>query len=366
MDAVNQCRPLRTQVKSVLKWQRLMRDLKVRIPTVPKTRWIYIVEVLQVLASVPDLETLLEANPRAVRRQLGCDARELPVEFVQLHQVLNPLYILSKQLEKATTRLPHVIPLVRKCISEWKHINEIYEGPDEVQLFIDYLFGNLLTRLRANAYEEAVTAYVLSLVGKDEIHHGPRSSSDTSSSNISEEKGDCDGPNASTDFVRSSSSSESEELMEDELETVFQVPETATKRRRDLMELHKSHIASLSLTDKLNYDLMYDYLAIAHESLSQHGSHIEDDDGGEDYYLVGLTKWIDTSFEQTISSLKLFETCPDEQLDVCLWHHILHLSRGHAEWTRWKAFSETAIRFVLAGTSEAAVERLLSVQKQIQ
>ena len=370
LASIDQCRPLRGLIKDVTKWQGLMRILRVKIPTIPKTRWIYVVEVLQSLSKVTNLDDLLVANSAIVRRQLGYEAEELPLEFIQLYEVLNPVYILSKQFEKTTTRLTHVIPLVRRCMSEWKRLNESMEPSDQFNLIIDYLVGNLLTRLRANAYEEAVTAYMLSTYGKDEISQDSTGSSAMGSSRDIEVGDNGDRESTNTPDIsasNSSSSSDNEEPVDDEIERVIdELPETATQRRRELMDRHRACISRLSLREKLDYNFMEDCFGIANETLKRYGRDMEDANGGSDYYLVGLTKWVEMPLDQTIASLKLFMTSPDDQLDVCLWHHIFHLSRGHVQWAPWNAFAETALRFVLAGVSEADVERLLSVQKQIQ
>ena len=168
-DSIEQCCELRGAIKRLKKWLKLMKRLKVPIRNIPRTRWVYIVEAIQALSKVPGLDDILAANHRTVYEILNYEAHELPAEFVQLYEVLNPLYILSKELENNRTRLPHVIPLMRRCLSSWETVSRTLENDDCFKVAIDCLVTNLLARVRANAFEEAVTAYVLSIAGKTEV-----------------------------------------------------------------------------------------------------------------------------------------------------------------------------------------------------
>ena len=53
-------------------------------------------------------------------------------------------------------------------------------------------------------------------------------------------------------------------------------------------------------------------------------------------------------------------------LDFLVWNHILHLSKGDRNWSFWGPLAEVAMILVSCAVSEADVEGLLSVQKNIQ
>ena len=58
---------------------------------------------------------------------------------------------------------------MRRCLSSWETVSRTLENDDCFKVAIDCLVTNLLARVRANAFEEAVTAYVLSIAGKTEV-----------------------------------------------------------------------------------------------------------------------------------------------------------------------------------------------------
>ena len=56
------CRALNALVNRVLQWQELLRAIGVSAPSVPKTRWLYIVEVTRFIMSVEELPAALTAT----------------------------------------------------------------------------------------------------------------------------------------------------------------------------------------------------------------------------------------------------------------------------------------------------------------
>ena len=167
--SVRQNNDLRTLVSEVHKWQRLLKSLGINAPTAPKTRWLYIVDLIQVIISIPNLEDLVTANPQVVYDIFRRQVHGFPVAFVELRELLLPLLILSKKLEEWTTRLPDVFPLVSNGIQEWKTQRQ-HMGPGSLFIsMLDTLISNLIVRVRSNAFDEAVAAFVLSVNGKEII-----------------------------------------------------------------------------------------------------------------------------------------------------------------------------------------------------
>ena len=122
----------------------------------------------------------------------------------------------------------------------------------------------------------------------------------------------------------------------------------------------------MSLPEKLNYNFVNDYMEICCDTLVKYGRQVSEEDGADNYYLVALTRWLSTSFEQTLASLTLFVSGAQDELDVCLWDHIHKVSSDHDDWRCWNALASVAVRLMFSGVSEAQVERLLSIQKHIQ
>ena len=170
IHAMRENNELREIVQEILAWQKLLRALKIVAPVVPRTRWLYIVQVIEVILSKPNLEDVMSANPDIVYSVLQTDATEVPVRFVQLHEVLTPLLVLSKKLEDRNTRLPHVIPLVVDCIREWQKLKSVMNDNATFLGILDSLVTNLIARVLSNAFDEAVAAFVLSIDGRQQIN----------------------------------------------------------------------------------------------------------------------------------------------------------------------------------------------------
>lgn len=155
VHAVRQNNDLNALVSEVQTWQRLVKALKINAPTIPKTRWLYVVELIEVIVSYPNLEEIMALNQQTVYAILQDDIREVPVTFVQLHDVLLPSFMLSKKLEKRTTRLPDVILLVSDCINQWKTLCQHIPQDNMFFGIRDSLVSNLIVRVRSNAFDEA-------------------------------------------------------------------------------------------------------------------------------------------------------------------------------------------------------------------
>ena len=169
-QSVNDCHALDSLVRAVIKWQSLCSAIGLRTPSVPQTRWLYIVEVIREIVSVKELPDALAANMDAVFDCLGHEATEAPSEFLLLLDLLDPLYVLSHELERRKTRLSDVIPLIQECLSSFKRVTEALPKDCDVgREIIHCLVSNLIARLRANAYDAIVTSYVLTLKGQAEV-----------------------------------------------------------------------------------------------------------------------------------------------------------------------------------------------------
>lgn len=381
VHAVRQNNDLNALVSEVQTWQRLLKALKINAPTIPKTRWLYVVELIEVIVSYPNLEEIMALNQQTVYAILQNDIREVPVTFVQLHEVLLPLFMLSKKLEKRTTRLSDVIPLVSDCINQWKTLRQHIPQDNMFFGILDSLVSNLIVRVRSNAFDEAVAAFVLSVNGKKIIESrfredntlplnpvlGDAAREDSEDSEDDKETmsfDDCpvgDSETACQDFAHEMEAYD----QLDELD-MLEGDETISKKRRSMIEEWSQTISNLSLDDKLSYDFLAEFMSNAHRSLVAHGAVIPEEDGGERYYEVALSHWFSCRLDDRIISLTRVQEMSGKFLDFLVWNHILHLSKGDRNWSFWGPLAEVAMILVSCAVSEADVERLLSVQKNIQ
>ena len=386
IHAMRENNELREIVQEILAWQKLLRALKIVAPVVPRTRWLYIVQVIEVILSKPNLEDVMSANPDIVYSVLQTDATEVPVRFVQLHKVLTPLLVLSKKLEDRNTRLPHVIPLVVDCIREWQKLKSVMNDNATFLGILDSLVTNLIARVLSNAFDEAVPAFVLSIDGRQQIN-SRRLQNDT----ISHEQylalhKRTNGPEAIEEAAAHPSlAAEQVNLIEDDTEAISvdgvagdqelylddpsendTEPGTASQWRRQILAENLRRISELSLDEKLNYDFLDNFMCVTCKALVTHGARIPEWAGGDKFYEVAVTQWLTCPLDDYLVALEQAQRSNPMCLDFLVWRHLLQLSRGHNDWKFWGPIAETGIRLVLAAVSEADVERLLSVQKLIQ
>ena len=227
-------------------------------------------------------------NQQSVYVILQDDIREVPVTFVQLHEVLLPLFVLSKKLEKRTTRLPDVIPMVSDCINQWKTLRQ--HIPEDNMFFgiLDSLVSNLIVRVRSNAFDEAVAAFVLSVNGKKSIESRFREDNtlplnpalgDAAREARREDSEDDEETMSFDDRPVGDSETECQDFaheMEaydqlDELD-MLEDDETISKKRRSMIEEWSQTISNLSLDDKLSYDFLAEFMSNAYRSLVAHGA----------------------------------------------------------------------------------------------
>ena len=385
-DSVDSCYQLESLLTEVKKWQSLFQELGLPSPPVPETRWFYVVELIEAILRSQNLEEVLEAHPDVAARILGDrEIKKVPPSFFMLYDILEPMYTLSKSLECQNTRLCHIIPLIRRCMQRWRDL--ITTPPSDVALvIINSLISNLLARLRANAFEEIVTAYVLSIKGKQEISHRLSSSSlKRSRACVMEELllamkqfPECfemyeKRVQEIEESVVSSDDHDYNTMRESDPGSVQGARSsgisTITRRRNAARELYLDIYEEIPVSDKLEYDFLDDCLGIAVKCLENCGCL----EGAitESYYSVALEQWIRLEIDEMISQLQAFYSCESspealDMLDLYVWKHISCLSHSDSAWRAWDHVSKCAMRLVSAAVSEADVERLLSKQKLIQ
>lgn len=384
-DSVQGCGPLAGLVDRVSKWKSLFDALGLPAPSVPETRWFYIVELIAAIVSSGDLETALQQNSDVAEDILQHKATHAPPEFLLLRDVLEPLYEMSHALERQQTRLSHVIPLTRECFAKWTRI--INEARSETFTeIVDALVSNFLARLRSNAFEEILTSYILSVEGKRELRQ--RLSSQTQpprcriaairellqamdsyplSFQLFQEEADESGVDTCTsDRDSCDEAVEVSGTSGEEPAHRTPAPLTITQRRRRITASEHWVLSYATLSEKLSCDLLDDALGTATCCLMRYGGLDNASQVNEEHYRVALCQWINLDLDQLTVQFETFSDSKAVDIDLFVWNHICQLARGDTAWRAWMSLSNVAIRFVSAAVSEAQVERVLSKQKLIQ
>jgi hypothetical protein len=128
-----------------------------KYPTLVKTRWIYAADVLHfILCYRDDVNSVQSAffhNP-------------VPTLFKKLYWILLPLKLLSRAVEPRDRKLHEIIPLSRGATKKFQTVRALLRDDDDVHI-LDLVTAHFIARLRTKAFETVITAWVLSLEGRE-------------------------------------------------------------------------------------------------------------------------------------------------------------------------------------------------------
>jgi hypothetical protein len=130
-----------------------------KCPMLIKTRWVYAVDVLRfILERISDVNTVLTLASRD----------PVPDCLKTLYWLLLPLKLFSLRMECRFCALNEVLPLAAEVLHEYQYIQSELVEPDDLDI-LNQLTAHFVARLRINAFEDTVTAWVLSIDGRERI-----------------------------------------------------------------------------------------------------------------------------------------------------------------------------------------------------
>jgi hypothetical protein len=135
--------------------QVLMR----KCPTLVQTRWVYTDDVLRfIFQRIDDVDNAVERHGRD----------PVPRSLRTSYWILLPLRLFSLSIE-SRGRLPHEVLLIAKELRrEYSHILPRLAETEEIDM-VDKLTAHFIARLRINAFQDAATAWVLSIDGRERL-----------------------------------------------------------------------------------------------------------------------------------------------------------------------------------------------------
>jgi hypothetical protein len=133
-----------------------------KCPNLVPTRWVYVVDVLRfIFDRIDDVNAVLIAH----------DLPIVPDELKELYWLLLPLKLFSLSMENRSRKLHEVLPLAKEVMREYQEIRVISiiaSSSEDIEI-LDKLTAHFVARLRINAFEDTVTAWVLSIDGRERI-----------------------------------------------------------------------------------------------------------------------------------------------------------------------------------------------------
>ena len=386
LNAMKKSPNLKSVVSKILEIMKIARSrecvqfINASCPSYSRIRWLFIVDVLLFLLDKRnEINNFIQISN--VSEDPDCLMIDKDIEFA--YKVLVQLKMFSLNVEKSRFHLFNIVPLAREFFEELKklytNIND--QKWREIISIIDAL---MRLKLKHNALEITITSYALSSVGRAELrkkYAGIRTvmpytlSFTTPCESIYIER---------TKFEKKKIPLFTEEFQEEE-ETVVESSKASIEQDEDDLvqemedqedyfnedenELLEKELNNqdLIISQKMNgefilimktpyeervkQDIFKDIYHISQTTLIHFGS------------ILGIDEeYIEQKFDEFLFAdpLSLDFMKYSFELPYVFWKKVFCYSE------EWEIFSELALRFSCAFTSESMVERLLSVQRCIQ
>jgi hypothetical protein len=337
-----------------------------KCPSLVRTRWIYAVDVLRFILERRELVS-------TVRNLTGHDP--IPDNFVTLYWILLPLKLFSLSMETRSRKLSEVLPIAQETLREFQMVRERIEHEEDIEI-LEFVTLHFLARLRTNAFEDIVTAWVLSQPGRDSLRvqearfltrfRPPEIGTCRGIECIEEQqarflgefepwvKDNPDDPPGHVDI----SSATMEELpvmhvrdgdgfapllMEQDL---AESRSTRVAQQRADFDQELTRQRALNLADRLNQSLEMGAFCMAIKRVKHMAEALGID---QNELEIRLREWL---FTQSVPDI---QGCPDQH-----WREV------HAQSPAWRNLARIGVRYATIGTSEAEVERLIGEQQEIQ
>ena len=381
VGAVSKCPELYNLINEVInlstfiRKQSAVRHIKAKCPTIVRTRWLYIVDVLLfIFKHIGEINDYLQMH---VDEEIPYD--KIPIEFADLYLILLPLKILVLYFEKRSSKLHQVIPLFREGMLYFSQISDRIHTETGKKIF-EIVLTCYLSRFKVNAKEQVIASYSLSIDGLKELREENDLCLENSDFEIVVEH------NEFRDLMNLYQKEEYFHL------TIHKIIETISNDRgpRKKIETIDQYFKPLNtkqeeeedsvedINQQINNEITTDSFIETFEeidSLTIAEKLQYDPFKGETFYLTSLKifKFIGQCLSLDLNYIeKMFTSyCYG---DPSQFDNFEQLSSGNPDlfWRflpsynqAWKEFSVVAIRCLTVATSEAEVERMFSKDRQI-
>lgn len=366
-------------VQYALGYQRILRMIGRPAPSIPKTRWLYVVELIEYIAKFAgDATSLCEASPGLDNEIFSCSIDQVHTVLMYVQAILKPMHNMSLKLEANAARLADVIPAVLDCISEWSEaVQTLLHNNAEALSILNTITSHFFARLYSNAFRECLTAFVLSTAGRDWIQahvDGTHSierlinpEEDPFTMTMREMDELPQDPDAEAQVpVVSVEAGDELELVDDSFDEAAEQegqPKTITQVRRQMFTDMLAQMSEAPALWKLSPEFMANYMQIAAETMHEFSGR----KAPLEVFQMCLVSWLGGDLLEYVGAVrKLYRPTDGISFDVKFWDHLYGLAIHDVEKHPWQSFAETARIFENAACSEASVERLLSIQRHLQ
>lgn len=349
-------------INSVLDISKLIRKneainfIGCKCPTFSPTRWIYIVDILLFLLSKrTEINNYIQIQNSKEPEQY--DLINEDMEFA--YQILILLKLFSLIVEKNNFQLFNIIPLIREFFLE---LNNLYESTEntEYKEIINIIDASFRAKCLNNAFNETVTSYVLSSFGRAEIRKKYESIRTINSGALSfttpietlrQER--IQFEHRHTPLITEVILQESFSIYdENDIQSEFndQILKIDENNDSDSIDTF-NELIKVPFEIRIKQDIFRNLYQVTKSELLEKG------------------KILDISSQYIEDMLDQFLFDDPQKLDFMRYSHenpYLFWRQAYCYDEQWELFSDLALRYESSFSSEAIVERFLSIQKSIQ
>jgi hypothetical protein len=383
-NSVRDCGYLQSIMDILSRWEAVFRTrfarrvmkCRPRCPSIPKTRWLYATDPLRWIAEhISDIQTLIQlyqtGEDAEINRAHRNHALDILSEADHIQQfkilddalrLLEPLRTLCDRLERRNASLSTVIPSVRRALAAYRTLYSARILEPESYEILKHILSRLIARMVMNVQDLSATAYLLSPDGKSEIRMRERGFAIVSAPSMEDQqllsvRADVHemtltvhGTEIHEDAGAMSDSASSDDDQTDEaFETDWDRPDNELEEFSSYQTLQIELFESGDIEHMLAYPLYEDLMLKADGCIA---SFAEILGFSPDQAVESLHNWISTP-----SEILRFPLLGNRSVDS-IW-------RNAHQYDAWRDFSEIALRIVTLGTSEADVERIISIHRDI-
>jgi hypothetical protein len=134
-------------------------------PSLIPSRWLYMVDILDFFLQ----------NRRQINSYLLIQHEldpfiplSIPKEFFELHAILLPFHIMLAAVESRDCTLSEIVPLFREVQANVRTVFGVLDTETSKQI-LHIILARFYARLLTNNYQEAIAAYLLTPLGRDEL-----------------------------------------------------------------------------------------------------------------------------------------------------------------------------------------------------
>lgn len=345
-------------------------------PTLVKTRWVYLSEVLDFFETyLYEINMLRTAN----------DLEEISLQIIEFGKILKPLMDFTYFTEKRNTKLSDILPKIKETIELIQNLKDELVCTESIQVH-RFVLATFIARMQSLPLNILKTAFAISLEGRNyirykfgiNIRNGNNESNNdenqilsdslnsyfenenqTAENQIIENQVDANENDSDTEVesFEYSAVDELEEVTEiDEIDKTISL-EDAVQKSKELMSTQERHDDFIKFRNSImedpnftNYDWYEDIVPITEETIRRQMNLLGIQN--EESAVLLLRNWWFESELEGFDKISPFDTTDS------YWRRLITNSNT-------KDLAYICLRFASIGASEAEVERLFSIQKNM-